>query len=85
MKCSFCNENIPKGTGFIFVRKDGRVLYFCSQKCKRNLINLKRVGKKTEWTKFVQDKKKEKKQKKEMKEKIVKPKKKRPKRKRSKR
>ena len=84
MKCSFCNEEIPKGTGFIFVKKDGKALYFCSQKCKKNMINLKRVGKKTEWTKFVQEKKKEEKQKKEVTEKAEKPKKKKAKRRKSK-
>ncbi len=83
MKCSFCGEMIERGTGFIYVKKDGKALQFCSQKCKKNLIVLKRKNKKTKWTKHVRDKKLESKEKTtEEKKKIVKA---RPKRKKSKR
>ncbi|MBM3229549.1 hypothetical protein FJZ26_03895 [Candidatus Parvarchaeota archaeon] len=52
MLCSFCNNNVARGTGFLYVRKDGSHLSFCSQKCKKNMLNLKRVGKKVKWTAF---------------------------------
>ncbi len=36
MECSFCGREIEKGTGLMLVLNDGRVLYFCSHKCRRN-------------------------------------------------
>ncbi|MCC7552667.1 50S ribosomal protein L24e [Candidatus Micrarchaeota archaeon] len=83
MKCSFCGEEIDRGTGFVYVKKDGKALQFCSQKCKKNLIILKRKNKKTKWTKHVKDKKIEEHQKKSEDKKTVT--KERPKRKKSKR
>ncbi|VVB58748.1 50S ribosomal protein L24e [Candidatus Anstonella stagnisolia] len=50
MFCSFCNNTIARGTGMLYVRKDGSVLSFCSQKCKRNLLHLGREGRLTKWT-----------------------------------
>ncbi len=49
--CSFCGSQIEPGTGFLYVRKDGNVLNFCSRKCQVNMIDLKRVPRKTKWTK----------------------------------
>ena len=40
-KCSFCNSNIERGTGFIYVLNEGKVLDFCSRKCEKNLFKLK--------------------------------------------
>jgi len=53
-KCSFCNQQIKIGTGKIYVRKDGRTYNFCSMKCEKNLIQLKRKPVNFKWT---QDKK----------------------------
>lgn len=64
MLCTFCGKEIPKGKGMMFVRKDGKVFYFCSSKCRRNLLNLGRSGKKTKWTEHAKKKAKEKKTKK---------------------
>ncbi len=50
MKCSFCGETIERGTGKIFVRKTGKLLYFCSNKCEKNMLKLKRLPRQTEWT-----------------------------------
>jgi len=36
--------------GTIFVKKDGTTYFFCSSKCKRNLLNLKREGRRQKWT-----------------------------------
>ncbi|MCD6549347.1 TRASH domain-containing protein [Candidatus Micrarchaeota archaeon] len=59
MICSFCGKEIPPGKGLMYVRRDGKIYYFCSSKCKRNMLNLKRSGKKTKWTEYVQKKRKE--------------------------
>ena len=49
-KCSFCYREIEPGTGKMFVKKDGTVLNFCTNKCYKNMIELKRVPRTTAWT-----------------------------------
>lgn len=49
MKCSFCDENIEPGTGKMFVRNDGKVFYFCSGKCEKNMLKLRREPKDVKW------------------------------------
>ncbi len=49
--CSFCQENIEPGTGMLYVKRDGTTHHFCSSKCRRNLLGLKRVPRRTRWTK----------------------------------
>jgi len=51
-KCSFCGNEIEPGTGKIFVRKDGRVLNFCKNKCQKNMIKLQRIPRRVEWSKY---------------------------------
>ena len=46
----YCNNEIERGTGKIFVEKSGKALYFCSMKCEKNLLKLKRKPRKTKWT-----------------------------------
>ncbi|MBS3128156.1 50S ribosomal protein L24e [Candidatus Woesearchaeota archaeon] len=48
--CSFCESKIPKGTGKMFVQKDGKILYFCSLKCEKNMNTLLRKPRETRWT-----------------------------------
>lgn len=50
MKCSFCGKDAERGTGKLFVRKSGRVLYFCSMKCEKNAVKLERLPRKVKWT-----------------------------------
>jgi large subunit ribosomal protein L24e len=50
MFCVFCNNEIPKGKGEIFVFHDGNSLVFCSNKCKVNMLKLKREGRLVKWT-----------------------------------
>jgi len=50
MKCSFCGEDIKKGSGLLFVKRDGSLLYFCSNKCRKNL-EMGRKQEKLKWTK----------------------------------
>ncbi|HDD60323.1 MAG: 50S ribosomal protein L24e [Thermoplasmata archaeon] len=49
--CSFCGERIEPGTGRMYIKRDATVLYFCSNKCFKNMIILKRDPKHTRWTK----------------------------------
>ncbi|MBW2993616.1 TRASH domain-containing protein [Candidatus Woesearchaeota archaeon] len=51
MKCTFCGENIKPGTGKMYVKSDGKIFYFCSNKCEKNMLKLKRKPLKTKWTK----------------------------------
>lgn len=50
MKCSFCGSEAPLGTGLMYVKKEGTVFFFCSSKCERNLLKLKRNPRKSKWT-----------------------------------
>ena len=49
-RCIFCNQTIEKGTGKIFVLKTGRALNFCSHKCEKNMLKLKRKARDLKWT-----------------------------------
>ncbi len=50
MKCDFCGREIPPGTGKIVVMPDGSFLTFCSRKCEKNYLELKRSPQKARWT-----------------------------------
>lgn len=52
MKCSFCGYEIDKGTGIMYVKKDGKVLYFCKSKCEKNMLKLGRKPLNVKWTKL---------------------------------
>ncbi len=41
-KCSFCGEAIPLGTGKLYVKKDGKKLFFCSGRCEKAMLKLGR-------------------------------------------
>ena len=41
--CSFTKEEIEPGTGIMFVRKDGTVLWFRDSKARKNHINLDEI------------------------------------------
>jgi len=56
-KCTFCGEDIKKGTGKIFVLKTGKSYHFCSNKCEKNMLKLKRKPLKTRWTQASRGKK----------------------------
>lgn len=49
-KCTFCGINIEKGTGKMYVKTDGKIFYFCSRKCQKNMLELKRKPRTTTWT-----------------------------------
>ncbi|MBE6489029.1 MAG: 50S ribosomal protein L24e [Methanosphaera stadtmanae] len=48
--CSFCGEEIPEGTGKMYVRRDGSIYFFCSSKCEKN-NKLGRIPRKVKWVK----------------------------------
>jgi len=49
--CNFCDRTVAKGSGTMFAKNDGTVLWFCSAKCKKNALELKRDPRKLKWTK----------------------------------
>ena len=51
MECSFCGKDIRKESLSIYVNSKGKMFYFCSSKCDRNRLKLKRSRRKTKWTK----------------------------------
>ncbi len=51
MICSFCKEELKPGTGKMLVKNDGSILYFCSSKCEKNMVKLKRNPRKVKWVK----------------------------------
>lgn len=48
--CSFCGGEIEPGTGKMYVKNDGTVYYFCSSKCQKNMLVLKRSPRRVRWT-----------------------------------
>ena len=49
-KCNFCGISIEKGTGKIFVYSSGKIANFCTNKCEKNLLKLKRKPIRMAWT-----------------------------------
>ena len=49
--CSFCNKDIPRGTGRLYIRKTGKTFWFCSNKCIKNSHKLGRKADNLKWTK----------------------------------
>ena len=49
MKCSFCGNEIAGGTGVMFVKNDGKVFYFDTKKCQKNMLKLRREPAKVKW------------------------------------
>ncbi len=48
--CFFCGGKIKPGSGIMYVDKTGKVLFFCSSKCRKNALKLKRDPRKLKWT-----------------------------------
>lgn len=64
-KCTFCGKSIPKGTGKIFVFVSGKISNFCTNKCEKNMLKLKRKPLNVRWTEaYRKENKKEDKEKK---------------------
>ncbi len=50
VKCAFSGKEIPKGTGKMYVRKNGQVLWFLNSKCQKNYIGLHRKPVNYKWS-----------------------------------
>jgi ribosomal protein L24E len=50
VKSSFSGKEIPPGKGLMYVRKDGRVLYFLNRKEEKNMLKLGRKARTVAWT-----------------------------------
>jgi large subunit ribosomal protein L24e len=50
VKCTFCGDVIKEGRGKMYVQKDAKVLYFCSSKCEKNMLKLKRKPYNVRWS-----------------------------------
>ncbi len=50
VKCSFCGHNMEQGTGKMFAKNDGSIFYYCSNKCGKNHLKLKRIPRSIKWT-----------------------------------
>ena len=48
--CSFCGAEMEPGTGKMYVKKDGTVLSFDTNKCYKNMVELGRIPRRTTWT-----------------------------------
>ncbi|MBU0635449.1 50S ribosomal protein L24e [Candidatus Micrarchaeota archaeon] len=48
--CSFCGITLSRGTGKMFVKKDGTIFFYCSNKCEKNHLKLKRTPHSKRWT-----------------------------------
>ncbi len=48
--CTFCGNEIEPGTGRMFIRRDGTVLNYCTNKCTKNHLKLGRVPRRVRWT-----------------------------------
>jgi large subunit ribosomal protein L24e len=48
-RCSFCKKNYEFPRGLSLVLNDGNILYYCSSKCRKNMLKLRRDNKKVNW------------------------------------
>jgi len=48
--CKFCGREISPGTGIMYIKNDGSILWFCSRKCRISYLNFKRDPRKFKWT-----------------------------------
>lgn len=49
-KCSFCGSDISLGSGLMYVKRDGSILWFCSRKCRVSMLEFHRDPRKLKWT-----------------------------------
>ncbi len=50
VKCIFCGKEGSSHKGVHLINNDGSISYFCSGKCRKNVLHLKRDKKKIKWT-----------------------------------
>jgi len=50
VKCVFCGKEEHSFKGIHLIGNDGSINYFCSSKCRKNALKLKRDRRKFKWT-----------------------------------
>ena len=50
VRCDFCGRVVEKGTGKMLISDSGKIHYFCSGKCEKNALKLKRKSRELKWT-----------------------------------
>lgn len=48
--CNYCKSDIVRGTGTLYIKKSGKFAYFCSSKCEKNALILKRNPADKKWS-----------------------------------
>ena len=48
--CSFSHDEIEPGTGIMYVKRDGSVLWFKDSKARKNMLKLGRNPRRLKWT-----------------------------------
>lgn len=54
-KCSFCGREENDFMGVHLIKNDGTIDFFCSSKCRKNALKLKRDKRKMKWTMTYKD------------------------------
>jgi len=49
-KCSFCGNTVAQGTGKFYVKDDGKILKFDTNKCEKMMIKFNKKPHLTKWT-----------------------------------
>ena len=49
-KCSFCGKTIEQGTGVMLIERNGKIFYFDSKKCEKNMFKLGRDSRNLKWS-----------------------------------
>lgn len=51
-KCSFCGGEFQPGTGMMYIKNDGSILWFCSSKCRKSSLDFGRDARRFKWTEY---------------------------------
>ncbi len=57
VKCIFCGKEEHAFRGVHLIKNDGEIAYFCSSKCRHNMLKLRRDRRKVKWAEAFRDKK----------------------------
>jgi|GEM_PF-189817 len=52
VKCFFCGQEENAHKGVHLLKNDGSINYFCSSKCRKNALKLRRDKRKVRWSEF---------------------------------
>ena len=56
VKCVFCGKEEYAFKGVHLLKNDGSIAYFCSSKCRMNMLKLKRDKRRVMWTEAYREK-----------------------------